>query len=124
MSRKASALGALVAVAAVALAGCTAPSGDGGDGGGNGDLIPVTLTLPAPASLESVVYDCVPKMEGFFEDEGLDVTVEVAEGSVLALQSLESGASDVVVVGTSPLMAGISNGQQVKAFATVVTGSY
>lgn len=124
MSRKASALGVIVAVAAVALAGCTAPSGDGGDGGGDGELTPVTLTLPAPASLESVVYDCVPLMEGFFEEEGLDVTVEVAEGSVLALQSLESGSSDVVVVGTSPLMAGVSNGQQVKAFANVVTGSY
>lgn len=91
---------------------------------GEGGLTPVTLTLPAPASLESVVYDCVPKMEGYFEDEGLDVTVEVAEGSVLALQSLETGNSDVVVVGTAPLMSGISAGSTAKAFASVVTGSY
>lgn len=122
MYRKAQTAAVVVAVAAVALTGCT-PS-PGGGSGGDGELIPVTLTLPAPASLESVVYDCVPLMEGFFEEEGLDVTVEVADGSVLALQSLETGHSDVIVTGTAPLMSGISNGQQVKAFANVVTGSY
>ncbi|WP_187270579.1 ABC transporter substrate-binding protein [Lacisediminihabitans profunda] len=84
----------------------------------------MNLTLPAPASLESVVYDCVPNMEGFFKKEGLKVNVETAEGSVLALQSLETGTSDVVVVGTSPLMAGIGAGSTAKAFASVVTGSY
>lgn len=122
MKKKATALVAVSTAAALALAGCA--SGDTDGPSGDGEAIQVTLTLPAPASLESVVYDCVPSMRGFFEEEGLDVTVEVADGSILALQSLETGHSDVVVVGTAPLMSGISNGQQVKAFANVVTGSY
>ena len=113
-----------LALAGLVLSGCSASTPATDDPTGPAALIPVTLTLPAPASLESVVYDCVPKMEGYFEDEGLDVTVEIAEGSVLALQSLETGSSDVVVVGTSPLMSGISAGSTAKAFASVVTGSY
>jgi NitT/TauT family transport system substrate-binding protein len=112
-----------LAIAGLAFSGCSASPPTNGASGAEG-LTPVTLTLPAPASLESVVYDCVPKMEGYFEDEGLDVTVEVAEGSVLALQSLETGSSDVVVVGTAPLMSGIAAGSTAKAFASVVTGSY
>jgi NitT/TauT family transport system substrate-binding protein len=113
-----------LALAGLVRSGCSASTPATDDPTGPAALIPVTLTLPAPASLESVVYDCVPKMEGYFEDEGLDVTVEIAEGSVLALQSLETGSSDVVVVGTSPLMSGISAGSTAKAFASVVTGSY
>lgn len=122
MNRKAALSVAALALGSLILAGCSAATPD--TDGSSDVLTPVTLTLPAPASLESVVYDCVPKMEGFFEEEGLDVTVETAEGSVLALQSLETGSSDVVVVGTAPLMSGISAGSTAKAFAAVVTGSY
>jgi NitT/TauT family transport system substrate-binding protein len=116
-------LAAALTAAALTLAACgndqqpMAPTSPGG-------LIHVTLTLPAPASLESVVYDCVPRQAGFFKEEGLDVKVETADGSVLALQSLETGHSDVVVVGTAPLMLAVSQGSKVKAFASVVTGSY
>jgi NitT/TauT family transport system substrate-binding protein len=121
MKKKAAIPVVALALASLVLAGCSATPAEEP---GSDELIPVTLTLPAPASLESVVYDCVPMMEGYFEEEGLDVTVEIAEGSVLALQSLETGSSDVVVVGTAPLMSGISAGSTAKAFASVVTGSY
>jgi len=115
-------LGALAALALV-LAGCSAATPTASEPAKPG-LTAVNLTLPAAASLESVVYDCVPNQEGFFKKEGLQVTVNIAEGSVLALQSLETGTSDVVVVGTSPLMAAVGIGSTAKAFANVVSGSY
>lgn len=121
MIKKGLAAAALVAIAAIALSGCAANTASTKTEKG---LTRVNLTLPAPASLEGVAYDCVPLEAGFFKKEGLDVHVESADGSVPALQSLETGSSDAVVVGTAPLMSAIQSGSDVKAFATVVTGSY
>lgn len=92
--------------------------------GQSGELTEVTVALTAPPNVSHAIYDCVPRMAGFFEDEGLNVTTEITEGTSAGLQALDSGVVDVVVAGASALMVANQAGSEFLAFHTSVTSNY
>jgi NitT/TauT family transport system substrate-binding protein len=77
----------------------------------------VTIASAAP-------YSSVPLALGYFEEEGLDVTInEGGGGSVAVLQALDAGQVDISMATTSSLIAAVANGADVTAFYTQITGN-
>jgi NitT/TauT family transport system substrate-binding protein len=84
---RARAVAAAGAAALLTLAACGG-SDDAGGGGGEGGLTPVTIgTQP--------IVDSAPLYlgvdQGFFEDEGIDLTIESASGGAVVVPSVVSG---------------------------------
>jgi NitT/TauT family transport system substrate-binding protein len=76
------------AAALLTLAACGGGSDDAGGGGEEGGLTPVTIgTQP--------IVDSAPLYlgvdQGFFEDEGIDLTIESASGGAVVVPSVVSG---------------------------------
>lgn len=114
-----------LAATAFIVTGCGSDEEKASEGSGaSGALTKVTLALTAPPNVSHAIYDCVPRMAGFFEDEGLDVTSEITQGSSAGLQALDSGVVDVAVVGASALMVANQAGSDFLAFHTSVTSNY
>jgi NitT/TauT family transport system substrate-binding protein len=120
-----------LAATAFLVSGCsdsgsedTSDAQGSGSGGASGDLVDITLGLTAPPDVSHAIYDCVPRIAGFFEEEGLNVTTEITQGSSAGLQALESGVIDVAVVGASALMVANQAGSDFRAFHTSVTSNY
>lgn len=84
-----------IAAAGLILASCSegSPSGGGDDGGASDDggLTPVTVGLLAIAPSAAVQYGID---EGIFEEHGLDVTVETAQGGAAMLPAVSTGQYD------------------------------
>lgn len=96
-------------------------AGESGSGGSPGQL---TLTFSSKeASYSFALLGAVAKGAGFFEDEGLDVTIETTQGGAAAVQSLVAGQSDVVTTVPSDIMAATQKGgADVRCFQALITG--
>ncbi len=93
----------LLTAAFVALAGMPA-SGQ--------DLTPVTFVQPSPSAINSFpVFVAIG--EGFFADEGLQVTVESINGSGPVLQALSAGQAHFGRPGPGPVLAARGRGVDV-----------
>src|SRR5690606_2822086 len=70
-------LAAGIAALALVLAGCSGDDdgGTSGGGGGDDDLTPVSLQLQWSAQAQFAGYYAAVE-QGYYEDEGLDVTIE------------------------------------------------
>ncbi|WGX95000.1 ABC transporter substrate-binding protein [Nocardioides sp. L-11A] len=102
-------------VAAVAL---TLPLAACGGGGAESDATPVTLVVPGPSCLN--LYPLRTGIaEGIFEDVGIDLTVQVVQGSPGVLQALVSGKGDIGLPAPQPVVAAQANGADVSLFANV-----
>jgi NitT/TauT family transport system substrate-binding protein len=91
----------------------------------SGDALrPLTLTFSTKeASYSFALLGAVAKGAGFFEDEGLDVTIETTQGGAAAVQSLVAGQSDVVTTVPSDIMAARqTGGADVVCFQALITG--
>lgn len=85
----------LVAAAFVALAGMPATAQN---------LTPVTFVQPSPSAINSFpVFVAIG--EGYFADEGLEVTVESINGSGAVLQALSAGQAHFGRPGPGPILA-------------------
>jgi NitT/TauT family transport system substrate-binding protein len=90
----------IVAAALVALAGTPASAQD---------LTPVTFVQPSPSAINSFpVFVAIG--EGFFADEGLQVTVESINGSSAVLQALSAGQAHFGRPGPGPILTARSRG--------------
>lgn len=98
----------------LALAGCGAE----GKGGASADgLQPVTHQLGWIASTQSM-GEIVALEKGYFEEEGLDVTIELGGPNVDGVAVVASGRADVGSVSSSPsLLLAASQGIPVQAIA-------
>ena len=68
------------------------------------DLTKVTFVQPSPSAINSFnVFVAIG--EGYFKDEGLDVTVEAINGSGAVLQALSSGQAQFGRPGPGPVLA-------------------
>lgn len=114
---------ALTAVAAVALTACsgggTESAGSAPADGGKTKVTYIT-TAAVPGSTQIALY-AVPTAMGYFAEEGLDVTLETANGSTAALQVVAAGdalATNAEVVAT---MAAVEKGVQVRTIGSINT---
>ncbi len=74
------------------------------------DLTPVTFVQPSPSAINSFpVFVAIG--EGFFAEEGLDVTVEAINGSGAVLQALASGQAQIGRPGPGPVLAARARGE-------------
>jgi NitT/TauT family transport system substrate-binding protein len=76
------------------------------------DLEQVTFVQPSPSAINSFpVFVAIG--EGFFEEEGLEVTVESINGSAAVLQALAAGQAEFGRPGPGPVLAAQSRGVDV-----------
>jgi len=73
------------------------------------DMTRVTVVQPSPSAINSFnVFVAIG--EGYFADEGLDVTVEAINGSGAVLQALSSGQAQFGRPGPGPVLAARGRG--------------
>lgn len=73
------------------------------------DMRDITFVQPSPSAINSFpVFVAIG--EGYFEDEGLNVTVEAINGSGAVLQALSAGQASFGRPGPGPLIAAKSRG--------------
>lgn len=114
------ALAALTAASALVLTGCAgspAPSdtADGAaDAGGGGELTAVTVGV-IPIVDVAPIYLAVS--EGFFEEEGLDVSLELAQGGAAIVPAVVSGEYQFGFSNVTSLLLATSNGVPLQAVA-------
>ncbi len=85
------------ALTAGLLAGCGAP---GGNAGGDGKLTEVTLNEVAHSIFYAPMYVAIE--EGYFKEEGLDVTLVTGFGADKTMTAVLAGDADIGFMG-SPL---------------------
>lgn len=78
----------------------------------------VTYVVATPNFNVGYPFATLPVGLGYFEDEGLDVTVEPGQSTALALQLLTSGSAQLAVAQPTAAMAGRAKG------TTMVKGVY
>jgi NitT/TauT family transport system substrate-binding protein len=76
------------------------------------DLTPITFVQPSPSAINSFpVFVAIG--EGYFAEEGLDVTVEAINGSGPVLQALSAGQAQFGRPGPGPVLAARARGVDV-----------
>jgi NitT/TauT family transport system substrate-binding protein len=108
---------ALVLGLALVAAGC---GGDDDDGGGaaSGETTELTAVIPFPSG--AVFYPLfVAQENGYFAEEGLDVTVEPVDGSGATLQQLAAGQADIALPSPGPFMQAVARGENLKSVYTL-----
>lgn len=100
----------------VAAAGCreTPQAAGGQEGDGR-----VTIAVGGQAALVYLPTTLAQEL-GYYEDEGLDVTIEDFEGGSEALQSLLAGSADVVSGFYDHTIQMAAQGRELKAFVTML----
>lgn len=112
----------LATVAMVAIVGCNAAgntsapnsaapgASDGAGASAPAELIPVRFALGNQRSIQYHPY-YVAEAAGFFEEEGLDVELEVISGGGAVVQQLIAGNIDLANVGAAPAILAQATGQ-------------
>ncbi|WP_203137578.1 ABC transporter substrate-binding protein [Microbacterium sp. JZ31] len=110
---------ALTAVGILSLAACSSGSPSGpaetetapAEGGGGGELTPITVGLLAIAPAAAVQYGID---EGIFEEHGLDVTVQMAQGGAAMLPAVSTGQYHFGVGNPLSVLTAASQGVDVR----------
>lgn len=109
--------GAIAATAALALTGCsggTAPA----ETPAEGELIPVTLQLQWVAQAQFAGYYAA-LAEGYYEDEGLDVTIQEAGTDTVPIDVLAAGDADFAISWVPKVLGSIEQGTDVTDIAQI-----
>jgi NitT/TauT family transport system substrate-binding protein len=117
----------ILLILALAVAGCggaaedgAAEAGDGATGAGGdagGELEPITFLLTNERSIQYHPIHIAEEL-GYFEEEGLDVTVEVVDGSSAAVQQLIAGNGDLSLPSAPAVVQGVAQGHDLVWFYT------
>lgn len=76
------------------------------------DVKDITIVVPNPSAINNFPL-FVAKGEGYFEEEGLNVNVEVVNGSASVLQTMASGQAQIGNPGPGPLLGARARGEDV-----------
>jgi NitT/TauT family transport system substrate-binding protein len=106
---------------ATTLASACGAGDDDADSGAT--KVRLALSTGEPA-VGQAAYTSLPAQLGYWEDEGLDVTINGLDGSSAALQAVDSGQSDIAVAGTSALMLAEAADTDLEAYFTLITRSF
>ena len=89
----------------------------GGEGDAGGELEPITFLLTNERSIQYHPIHIAEEL-GYFEDEGLDVTVEVVDGSSAAMQQLIAGNGDLSLPSAPAVVQAVAQGHDPVWFYT------
>ncbi|MDJ0377284.1 ABC transporter substrate-binding protein [Cryobacterium sp. PH31-L1] len=110
-------LGAITAVGALVLSGCstasTAPSTDAA-----GDLTPITLQLQWFAQAQFAGYYAALD-QGYYEDEGLDVTIDEGGSDIVPQDVLAAGDADYAISWVPKVLGSIEQGANITDVAQI-----
>ncbi|WKK71541.1 ABC transporter substrate-binding protein [Rathayibacter oskolensis] len=106
------------AVVGLALTGCSASGGDSGSSGSSGDLTPVTLQLQWVAQAQFAGYYAAVD-QGYYEDEGLDVTIAEGGGDIVPQDVLASGDADYAISWVPKVLGSIEQGANITDVAQI-----
>ncbi|SDM47008.1 NitT/TauT family transport system substrate-binding protein [Cryobacterium flavum] len=110
-------LGAITAVGALVLSGCstasTAPSTDAA-----GDLTPITLQLQWFAQAQFAGYYAALD-QGYYEDEGLDVTIDEGGADIVPQDVLAAGDADYAISWVPKVLGSIEQGANITDVAQI-----
>jgi NitT/TauT family transport system substrate-binding protein len=112
--RKASALVLAGVCAVAALSAC----GSEDDGSGDKGLDKVTFALSAPSWNSGYTTLVVPEAEGYFKEEGLDVTVQLFPSGTQSAQQLAGGGADIGLMTGEPVAIGHAKNLDLVYFAS------
>jgi NitT/TauT family transport system substrate-binding protein len=76
------------------------------------DLKEITFITPNPSAL-NIFPVWVAIGEGYFEEEGLSVSVQAVDGSAPVLQAMSAGQAQIGLPGPAPLLAARERGEDV-----------
>lgn len=109
-------ISAAAAAGALVLSGCssTTPAADGGDGA----LTPVTLQLQWVAQAQFAGYYAAVA-EGYYKDEGLDVTIAEGGGDIVPIDSVAGGSADYAISWVPKVLGSIEQGTNVTDVAQI-----
>ena len=109
---------AVLATAALALTGCTPPGSGGGSDSSGTSLTPVTLQLQWFAQAQfSGYYAAVD--QGFYKDEGLDVTIKEGGADIVPQDALTSGGADYAISWVPKVLGSIEQGAHITNVAQI-----
>lgn len=110
---------AVLASAALALTACAPPGGSGtGGSGGDGALTPVTLQLQWFAQAQFGGYYAAVD-QGFYKDEGLDVTLKEGGADIVPQDALTSGEADYAISWVPKVLGSIEQGAHITNVAQI-----
>jgi NitT/TauT family transport system substrate-binding protein len=116
----------LLLVLGMTAAACGGDDDDGGGGSAessdsaSGDLTPIKVGILPIADL-APLYNGIE--QGFFEEEGLDVTTEVGQGGAALVPAVQSGEYQLAFGNYVSLMLARQNGVDVQIVSNVVSGA-
>jgi NitT/TauT family transport system substrate-binding protein len=116
-SRFSLALGAAAAATALVLTGCTAPADDGGSPD-DGGLTPITLQLQWVAQAQFAGYYAAVD-QGYYEEEGLDVTIQEIGTDTVPIDALAAGDVDYAISWVPKVLGSIEAGANVTDVAQI-----
>jgi NitT/TauT family transport system substrate-binding protein len=117
-SRVIGGIGALAATAIV-LTGCSSGgSSDSGDSADGGDLTPVSLQLQWFSQAQFAGYYAALD-QGFYEDEGLDVTILEGATDIVPIDVLTGGDADFAISWVPKVLGSIEQGAAVTDIAQI-----
>jgi NitT/TauT family transport system substrate-binding protein len=117
-TRLISGVGAL-AVTALALAGCSSGgSGDSTDSADSGDLTPVSLQLQWYSQAQFAGYYAALD-QGYYEDEGLDVSILEGAADIVPIDVLTGGDADFAISWVPKVLGSIEQGAAVTDIAQI-----
>jgi NitT/TauT family transport system substrate-binding protein len=105
------------AAVGLALTGCSA-SGGSGSGADSGGLAPVTLQLQWVAQAQFAGYYAALD-QGYYEDEGLDVTIAEGGGDIVPQDVLASGDADYAISWVPKVLGSIEQGAEITDVAQI-----
>ena len=110
-----------IALTAVALSGCGASAQAAGKGDNGKELVDFNIGhLPATGHiLYFIAYE-----EGFFKEEGLNVTLTQYSNNTEELAALEAGKLDVAPINATNLIKFLGEGHEVTSFGGVMSDGH
>ena len=112
-------IGATVTAAALMLSGCSSSDTSSGESAsGDGSLTPVTLQLQWVAQAQFAGYYAAVA-EGYYEDEGLDVTIQEAGTDTVPIDALAAGDVDYAISWVPKVLGSIEQGANVTDVAQI-----
>ena len=110
--------GAIAAVSALALAGCSTSGSDDSTDSASGELTPVTLQLQWFAQAQFAGYYAALD-QGYYEDEGLDVTILEGGADIVPQDVLSGGDADYAISWVPKVLGSIEQGAEITDVAQI-----